>query len=148
MISIRLKINNVFPEITKLRILPSISPLIIRDSENLILKNLRQILQLVHVASSFLLFSFDIGELDVISELFHHLYKRIVHDLLLLLNQPVHIGRRGSGLHGQFRLRDLLFHAFYFDIYFNVISRPPYLLSRDRRTTVSGVTFSSGKPGA
>ena len=41
MIAVRLKIQQILPEITKLRILPGITSLVVRYSKKLVLKNLR-----------------------------------------------------------------------------------------------------------
>lgn len=35
--------------------------------------------------------SLNVGQLDIVPELFHHLYKGIVYDLFRTLNESVHI---------------------------------------------------------
>ena len=62
-----------------------------------------------------------VGELDVVSELLHHFYEGVVHNLFGALNESVHIGWRGACLFGELCLRSLFFHAFYLYIYFDIV---------------------------
>ena len=41
---------------------------------------------------------FRIGKFDIVSKLFHHLQKGLIHNLLRILDKPVYIRRRGSHL--------------------------------------------------